>query len=46
MQVTQQLLAVVGKRGVAALESQQVAATALTAAVAAAGSVLMGAGVF
>ncbi len=38
--VTQQLMSGVGKKGVAAVEGQQAAAAALTAALAAAGSLL------
>lgn len=44
--VTQSLLEGVCKEGVRAVEKQQAAATALSAAVAAAGAVLMRAGVF
>lgn len=43
-QVTQRLLESVGKGGISHVEGQQVAATALAAAVAAAGSIIMRAG--
>lgn len=43
--VTQRLMDSVGKGGITAVESQQVAATALAAAVAAAGSLIMRAGI-
>lgn len=45
-QVTKQLLVAVGKGGTAAIGDQQVAAAALSAAVAAAGSLIIRAGAF
>lgn len=44
--VTQQLMAAVGRRGVASVEEQQVAAAALSAIFAAAGSLLFRTGIF
>lgn len=44
-QVTHRLLESVGKGGVSQVEGQQVAATALAAAVAAAGSIIIRAGI-
>ncbi len=44
--LTQRLMAAVGRRGVEAVESQQAALAAITAAMAAAGGLLMQRGVF
>lgn len=43
--MTQRLMDSIGKKGVSAIENQQVATTALAAAVAAAGSIIIRAGI-